>query len=738
MVRITTNDSAKWPFVKRYPTRILILCILVTQSIFSLRLYAAENIATPPDTNSWIVVENAVVNGDETTVFFLTRPDIRDPEARNPCPLNYYSVKLTTGLPVARPLVVARGVCGGAFQKSRLLDNGEALIIVRDRLERWRAGEQIDSRTFSSMDAVSKLGITTDLSGGQFYDISSEGDIVLLAPPNGNSSSMNEYGGSWMIMSGLKPDGQLRWKERFTGDPALTMIDRVWSAPGGSALLHFSSVANGLSDKDFQMYFISAGGTKTLFELNHTGAPFDLNQFSNAPQQNGSPEEVLKQLAQQNTSASESIRNLEAVARPDGGFDVLFHRESEEEGRGGHFLYRIGSDGTLLSEISLGNQILEHGLERWVDFFVEDKQLVLLSSAPVTQKTINNVRRKWGQNIVSWIDLDTGIPTARIIPLDERYLEAAMTAGDEGQQYLEGQPGSDPVLLTTLGNKPLVVSVGWVSHRQVLRLHEADEQLTVFTEAFDERQAGLAKEISRKQRRTDREARTQRMQIAEAEAAGMTLEQYSALSNTEQKEALIRGGGYDKLMQTATQESQLAMQQRKAREDMSAQQGTPAPQTVTPQDMNAQIAAAMAQAQEQMASDPNLTPEMRAQMEAIMAQIGAVPGGQNTAASSVAAQSQAASVQESSNEKSVAENALKVDSGMRGFVEYENEDGRLITLLIFDRETGRELLKKDYPDGVIYEYVDFSKFKLPLEQIGVVYKEVAGMILEDLTPVISQ
>jgi hypothetical protein len=732
MVREAVKGTVEWAFVKRAPTRILFLITLVALGVFSMQLYAAENIATPPDTNSLVIVENAVVNGNETTVFFLTRPGIRDPEARNPCPLNYYSVKLTAGLPTATPVAIAKGVCGSTFQKSRLLDNGEALIIVRDRLERWRAGEQVDSKTFSSMDAVSKLGVTTDMMGGQFYDISPEGDVVLLIQSGGSSYDRSEYGDSSMVMSGLKPNGDLRWEERFTGEPTLTTVDRVWSAPGGSALLYLSSMANGLSDIASQLYFINASGTKTLFELNNTAAPFDLNKFTNPSQQNMSHEEALKQLAQQKKAPSESIDKLQAVARSDGGFDVLFHREGGEEGREGHFLYRISGDGTLLSEISLGNQISEHGLERWFDFYVEGGQLLLLSSAPVTQKVVKKVKRKWGQNIVSWIDLDTGTPTPRMIPLDQQYLEAALNAGDEGQQYLDGKPGSSPVLLTTLGDKPLVVSVGSISRRQVLRLHEADEQLKVYTEAFDEKNAKLAKEASGKQRKADREAQTQRMQIAEAEAAGMTLEQYNALSNAEQKEALIRSGGYEKMMKSMTEESQLAMQQRKAQEDMSTRQGAPAQQAVMPQDMNAQITAAMAQAQEQMANDPNVTPEMRAQMEAILSQMGQMPGGQSATAPAKAA------VQKSTGEKTVAENALEVDSGMRGFIEYENRDGRLITLLIFDRKSGNELMKKDYPDGVIYEYVDFSQFKLPLEQIGVIYKEVAGMILEDLTPVVSQ
>ena len=648
---------------------------------------AAGNILIPGDSNSRITVENAVVKGKETTVFFYTYPDRGDPHSGKPCPLNYYSARFRPGLPSPSADVVAKGVCGaGLFQKSRLLDSGEALIIVRDRLERWRAGKQIDSQTFSSMDAVSKLGVTTDMTGGQFYDISPDGDVVLLIQSGGNTYDRNEYRDSSMVMSGLKPDGGLRWEERFSGEPTLTTVKQVWAAPGGSALLYFSSMANGLSDEASQLYFISASGTKKVFELNNIGAAFDLNQFSNNSQQNSSHEEVLKQLAQQNNSTPETIKKLGAVARDDGGFDVLFHRQSGEEGREGHFLYRIGPDGTLLSEISLGSQITEHGLERWFAFYVDGEQLVLLSSAAVTQKIVRKVKKKWGQNIVSWIDLDTGIPTPRMIPLDERYLEAAMNAGDEGRQYLDGLPGGKPALLTNLGGKPLVVSVGWISHRQVLRLNEADEQLMAYTEAYDEKQTKLAKEASSKQRKADREARTQRMQVAEAEAAGMTLEEYNALNNREQKEALVRNGDYEKLMESM------------------------------PQDINAQIAAAMAQAQEQMANDPNMTPEMRAQMAAIMAQMGQGPGGQ----------------------LAVPENALKVDSRKRGYIEYENKDGRLITLLIFNRKTGEELLKKDYPNGVIYEYVDFSQFNLPLEQIGVIYREIAGMILEDLTPVISQ
>jgi hypothetical protein len=154
------------------------------------------------------------------------------------------------------------------------------------------------------------------------------------------------------------------------------------------------------------------------------------------------------------------------------------------------------------------------------------------------------------------------------------------------------------------------------------------------------------------------------------------------------------------------------------------------------QDANAQIAAAIAEAQQQMVNNPNMTPEMRAQMAAIMGQMAQASGGQPASVPGMPFQPSPQARSDKST--TLPENTLKVDSGMRGFIEYENKDGRPITLLVFDRKSGRELLKKDYQDGVIYEYVDFSKFGLPLGQIGVIYRDVAGMILKDLTPVVAR
>ena len=676
----------------------LLHAVCLCTILLSTNVAASGATLIPDDSNSRITVENAVINGDKTTVFFYTSPYLGDPNAGKPCPLNYYSVDLQPGLPSAKADIVAKGVCGGLFQKSRLLDDGEALILIRDRMEHWRGGEKINSRTFSSINDIEKLGVTTDMMGGQFYDISTKGDVVLLIQSGNENYDRKKYGGFTMVMAALKPDGSRRWEEKFSGDAIPSGIDRIWAAPGGSALLFVTYLSGGIASEISQLEFISTNGTRKTLQLARAESPFDILKMGKM-----SPQELQKILASQGNSKPESIKKLTANARADSGFDVLFQRTGGGQGRAGFFLYRIGADGALLSEHALGNRIIEHGLEHWSGFYVDGEQLVLLSRVQATQQGVNSKRKKWAQNAVSWFDLNSGTHTTRLIPLDSRYLEAAMNAGDEQRQYLEGTPGGDPVLLTTIDGVPLTVSIGRASRRPALRLNEATDQLTAYTEVYDEKQATLAKETSRQQRKADRKASMQRMQADEAAAAGMTQEEYFALSNKEQKKALIRNGGIDKLMQSMAKQSQEMMARQRAQQDSSGQQ-----------------------------------PAIPAEMAAIMAQMGLSPGGNNAMPGLPNTQPQQAPTAISSDSAALPEQPLKLNINQQGFLEFDSADGRAMTLLIFNRQTGEELLKKDYPDGAIYEYVDFSRFNLPLNQIGVIYKEIDGVVLKDLTPVITQ
>ena len=231
-----------------------------------------------------------------------------------------------------------------------------------------------------------------------------------------------------------------RWEVSFSSVPVGTLVKGIVASPNGSALLIMDSLASGLSTStESQLHFISASGARKMIGLNKTEAPLDFNSM-----QNMSPADMQKFLAQQGQSKAESIKKLQAVAGDNGGFDVLFHRSGSDKGREGYFLYRIGPDGNLAEQIPLGNQIELHGLERWFDFRVEGNQLILLSSVLAKQEGVNSRIKKWPQNAVSWIDLETGQLVTRLIPLDQRYLEAAMNSGDESRQYLDGLPVAIP------------------------------------------------------------------------------------------------------------------------------------------------------------------------------------------------------------------------------------------------------------------------------------------------------
>jgi len=657
--------------------------------IFSNVTFAAsKTLRLEEDSNSRIVVENAVVNGNETTILFWTWPYMGDPNSGKNCPINFYSVTLKPGLPSVQPETIAKGICGGITAKGGLLDNGDALIMVRDRLERWNGGEKTSSELFSAISATSKLRVTTDDTGAQFWDIAPGGDLVMAIPVGGYIAK--DFPDSSLILASLEHGEKERWQLKLNDVGTYYTINNIWAALDGGALLYISptSVDPKVAVSERQLRFVSTNGIQSRFMLTEAEAPFDVTSM-----RPGSEEDLQKFFESQRNAKPESIEMLSARPRNGGGYDVLFHRKGGVEGRAGHFLHRIAADGTLQSETALGSHLEDHGLEKWTDFYVSRDQLILLSRVMATQHGVQSRRTKWMQNTVSWVDLDTGMSVSRLIPLDQRFLEAAMNSGDEGRQYLEGQPGGEPLMLTTVGGLPLSVSLGWFKGRNTLRLNEATEDLVVFTEVYDERQAKMAKKNASQQRKAAREASMKQINDDMAASVGMTPEDYSALSNKEQKEKMIREG-----------------------------------------DPNAMMAAIMKQAQsaQQSMAASGASPEQLAQMEAAMAQAQQLMQGSGAGMPGTAMPS--ASTTTASAQSARPEAVLTVDALMRGHIQYKNAGGKAVTMSVINRQTGDELLKKEYADGVINEYISLGRYKLPLEQIGVIIRNVNGEVLEDLTP----
>jgi hypothetical protein len=152
-----------------------------------------------------------------------------------------------------------------------------------------------------------------------------------------------------------------------------------------------------------------------------------------------------------------------------------------------------------------------------------------------------------------------------------------------------------------------------------------------------------------------------------------------------------------------------------------------------PQDMQAALAAALADAEKQLAQGTG-DPALDAQMAATLAQMKAMQGVGGASPASA----QAGPVAADSRAGAAHGNTLRVDASLQGDVDFVNRDGHLTTLLVYDRQSGEELMSKSYGDGVIHERIDFSRFERPLDRIGVMFRDISGLVLEDLTPAREQ
>ena len=686
---------------------------LLCLAIFAGSVIASETLITPPDSNSRIAVENTIIQNGETTVFFLSWPYLGDPQSGKPCPLNYYAVTVAAGLAEPRLETIARGVCGGLIQNGTLLASGEASILIAGNWEHWRNGEKLDSKSLASFEGLSSLGFDDQTSLPEFFDQASNGDLVaaVLSASSRNSSDV----GGLLNVTRLSAKGEPRWKSASEDSVSDVMAARAWAGPDGGALIHASSATDG----DAVLVFDRQGNLKrhTLSAGDPLLAMGQLGEMD--------PEQAAAFFQGLADSQPDSIEQVVAKATAQGGWDVLFERKGEAD-REGHFLLRIGPDGTVRSEQNLSETMTAYGVEDWFDFYLDGRELVLLSRVVATQKIINGRPRGRAQNVVSWIDLDSGNVSPHLIPLDERYLDAALVAGDADIQYLDGLPDSEPVLLSRLAGHPLVVSLGWVDRRQVLRLHEASPGLAAYTEAFEKRRSQQVKAAAREQRQADREAMKVSINSASAEAAGMSEKEFQALSEDEQTEAIIRNGGSSQLLQTMMQQSG----------DLAAQQQARAngkDEASAPEDLNAQIAAAMAEAQQEMANTPGITPEMLAQMQAAMGQVSQGLGESSAGnLATVGTPSGREAAQET-----LLDDTLALDPAGRAFIEFEDESGRDLILRVVERESNQDLFTKRYSDGLIYEYIDFTQFGPPIADISVRYEGVDGSILKELRPLVQ-
>lgn len=668
------NHHSKYSDISR--CALVALCALLAQSSV---MAAGRTIRLDDDSNSRLEIKDAFADRDRTTVLFWTWPDRGDPNFRNDCGKNYYTVTLRPGLPAAEPRLLAEGACAGTGQlHGGLLADGSGKFIVQDRLEHWRDGERVSSRPLAALAGVGTLHMKSSEMGAQFVDVSPAGDLALAVLVSGYAAP--EWNDASAVVASLKPDNEMRWLVRMPSDGQMFSPERLWAGDDGSALLHYATIEMATlgAGEDQRLMYVSAAGKRVDIPLVEIAQPFDM--MSIRP---GSEEDFQKAMAHMDENRSEEIESLAARARSGGEFDVLFERESTTKERNGYFLLRLDRNGAVTDEKSLGSVIGDHGLDRWFDFYIDGNEVVLLSSALATQQGVNSRRKKWSQTAVSRIDLGTGQVRSRLIPLDRQYLEAAMNAGDADQQYLEGQPGGTPVLLTSLGSVPLALSQGWLKKRGTLRINEATDDLVAFSEYYDEQQARLAKEAQRAEKKAAREAGRQQLHGDMAAAAGMSNEEFDALSKQEQAAVMMQGGN-----------------------------------------MEAMMAAAMKQVE---AAQAGMTPEQAAQLQAQMAQVQQMMQGGGMAMPANPAGATMAQPQQE------ATSSFTVDALDRARIRFRGEKGSAVSLQLINREDGAELMEKTYPGGEIDEYVSLGRYKLPPEKVGAIIRRADGKVLADLS-----
>lgn len=680
-------------------------------------VWAAGITITNPDRNKRIDMRDARIDGSSTSLLYSTRPVRGQAHVGEKCAMNFYLLKLQQGLSHAQPELLTENYCAFDVLSGTLLANNDVLIIDSNQVETWRIGAgQVNAWRLSDIDWRQGRGNAINA-----IDVARNGRLVIAKTyPRKRKDTKTASG----IVVGLSADGTTHWQLELHEPGALLHTIDVWASEDGGALLHVT--ARPMSDTGLPGVQPSAGTVITaqnrLYRISASGkllapiviASIQMMDFSKPlpplPDMTKDPEGYQTEFARrQALSKSDAYTEGAFVAHAlgDGVLDVLMGRNTPKA----QFL-RIGRDGNVKLTVSLGEILASEGLKNWIDFSSTQNQLILFG-------TLGTRKDRLSQGFISWIAIPDGNVVTRLAPLSELGLKAAKNAGDEQIQYLEHNPSHQPQMLTSLAGKPLTVSLIYQSRRQAMQLDEGNEELTIYTEARDERQAKVSKMTQREQRRADREKRKQRLNNEMASAVEMSPEEYAALSNKEKKEAMIRRGDMDAMMAAAMNQAQMAQQQ------IAEQQAGGMPPIS--QGMTPEMIKAMKQAQQAMAKAGITLPNMP--NAANMQGTPSTPGkGMPAVTSGVATASEA--------KTSASDNILRVDAGKRGFIEFENPDNNLTRLVILDRKTSKELLKKEYADGVIYEYVDFTQFNMPLGQIAVFFKDANGRTLKELTPAV--
>ncbi len=668
------------------------------------------------DRNNAIELFDARQDGATTWLLYATRPVQGQPHFSEKCTANFYLLRLEQGLQKVEPQLLAENFCQYFGMSGHLLANGDVLTIAGGRVETWRPGSgKVRSWQMEDLAPLERVGAGPNLFGSIPVDAARNGDVVLAAAyPRQRQDTTTPSG----VVMRVSQDGEVRWAVDLDETGVLINVIEIWAAADGGAWLHAGvrpmqgSRLPGVSAPDGAQVV----GQNRLYRVNPDGtlaAPLvlatdQMPDFSAPPPSMPDPAkdpEAFAAALEASLASTEELTqgtffgygDIAGHTRPDGGLDLLLGRKPDESE-----LIRLGPDGAVSLRTSLSEAMTAEGLRPWIDFSISGGRATLYG-------TLGTRRDRLSQGYLSRIDLDSGAVVTRLVPLSSLGLEEAKQAGDEEVQYLQHNPSQQGQLLTTLAGQPLAVSLVYRSRRQAMQLDEGTEQLVVFTEVRDQRRAEAAREAQKAQRKAERKVRKEAMDADMAAAIGVSEQEYAAMSNRERKEAMVRSGDLGAMMAAAMKQAEQAQQQMAAQQGTGGQPGAPG--------MTPEMAAAVAQAQQAMADAGMTMPGMTANVPTATP---VAPGPADTG---------------EVNRDLNGADRLPLDANLYGTIEFEHPEGAAVSLSISDRATGKEWLRKDYPDGSIYEYLDFGRFQAPLERIAVVILDGKGQTIRELAPV---
>ena len=472
----------------------LIGLLLLTTGFRACLLHAQAPVLTPPDSNTGIAVENAVVLDGRPQVFFLTFPQIGDPNAGKDCGLNYYRAPV---IPGAEAVAVASNVCSGLIQKSRMLEDGSALIVASRQLERWKDGEKVGEFPFGALSTISRQGIVNDLGGPGMLGISAQGQVIAVI-----QNSTGKLG----VVS-LTPQGEIAWQQEVPFD-GMGLVGLSVEAAEGGALLTMTSA--GVSSEDTRLYVFDGSGSVNSLDMTANAPGVSPEEMGNM-----NPEEMQAMFLNMAQSNPRSIKQISTRARPGGGYDVLYQLEGGAADKEGLYLLQLSSSGSKETQHFLGPILQDYEMREWADFLIQGKKLHLSGRILAFQEGVQAKRDRYMQNVIITVDLDSGRTEARLIPLDRQYLEAAMNAGDAEIRHLPGLPGGKPVLLASNGGRPVDVAVGSVGHRSVLRINQVNADSPRWS-------AGLDEERKAQNNSVDQSSQAEQMAVMQQHMKGMS------------------------------------------------------------------------------------------------------------------------------------------------------------------------------------------------------------------------